>query len=61
MAKKREKSFWEGILAKDNAEIERINKARERKDKKFLEKWFDRYHREGEFWLKDKNRDNNWL
>ena len=59
MAKKREKGFWESLLAQDNAEIERINRARQRKDAKFLDNWFDRYNKEGTFWIKDKK--NKWL
>lgn len=54
------KNFWEKRLKEDEMEIGKINRAVRRKDRKFLEKWFDRYNKEGDFWNKSKTK-KNWL
>lgn len=62
----KQKSIWDGLIAKDNKEIERIQKARSRRDGSFFNEWFDRYNKEGTFWIdknvgRSKSKKNDWL
>jgi hypothetical protein len=52
----KEKSFWLGLIAKDNKEIERIEKARARRDDRFFSEWFDKYNknRGRDFWINER-------
>lgn len=56
---------FQKLLKKDNKEIDRIESAKERKDKTFFSKWFDRYIKEGNFWTEPigrvKTKKNDWL
>jgi len=52
------KNYWKEILMSDQKEIERVDRAVKKKDRKFLDNWFDRYNREGIFWdKKSKGKD----
>lgn len=60
------KKIWDGLIAQDLKEIERINKARAKRDSRFFDDWFDRYNKEGIFWIDDKvgrskSKKDDWL
>lgn len=62
----KEKSLWLGLMGKDDKEIERVQRARARRDKRFFDEWFDRYNKEGNFWIDDKvgrskSKKEDWL
>jgi hypothetical protein len=59
--RKKEKNFWNDLIARDNKQIEKIERARARRDAKFFNDWFDRYNKEGNFWEKEKSSKDNWL
>ena len=62
----KEKSLWLGLMGKDDKEVERIQRARARRDDRFFDEWFNRYNKEGNFWIDDKvgrvkSKKNDWL
>jgi len=50
----KEKSLWLGLMGKNDKEIEKIQRAREKRDKRFFDEWVDRYNKEGNLWIDDK-------
>lgn len=67
MREKQKQRFLD-LLGKDNREIERIQKARAKRDARFFDDWFDRYIKAGgnPFWCGEiggtaKRRKDDWL
>lgn len=59
--KPEEKEYWKKIELADEREIEKINRMIDRKETKELDKWLKRWQKEGDFWVEEKSKKDDWL